>query len=491
MPKSEQLGITRTAYVSLLVIISLGLVSAVYARDFRSGAPASVRHFESADDLSVRSAGNVAHARTSVSFRALAQQFALDLEPSTLFTAGHRTVWIGGDQRDEDAPADFTYKGTVRGVPGSWARVSIRNGTLDGIIWTPEETYFLEPDARFSNNPAASRTVVYRMSDVDGSVLHGACGLARSLSSGNAQLAQVAGGGTAAPQAMPLTAAGGTAPQQQASIALVADYDYFSVHGANSAADMQSIINQVAGIFEVQMGLSLQVTQTVVYSSSPDPFDGTTDPVTLLNEFSTYKADPTSPAHDANLAQLFTGRSLNGGVLGVAWIGTLCDPMYSTGLTEDFTTDNTSLVLLSTHEIGHIFGSYHDNESGSPCATVPFGYIMNPYISTGLELQFSGCSLSSMAPDVAAASCLGSVETATGPTATATASATATQTVPPTATPTATFTATARATNTPRVTATPTRAVKTPTPTRTRTPTPALRSKSPTPTPASWRARWR
>lgn len=486
MPRLDRPGITRTVHALLFVLFSLGLVSTVRATDFRgSGAPASVRRFESADNLAVQPAGEGGRANTSVSFRALARQFALDLEPSRLFTSNHRTVWMGGERQDDDVPADFTYTGVVRGEPGSWARISIRNGALDGIIWTPEETYFVEPDARFSNNPAATRTVVYRMSDVDGSVLHGACGLAGSLSPARAQLAPAVTGGTTGPQAMPLTMAAATVPQQQATVALVADYDYFAVHGANSAADMQSVINQVAGIFQVQLGIVLQVTQTVVYTTSPDPFDSTTDPVSLLNEFSVYKADPASPVYAANLAHLFTGRSLDGGVLGVAWIGTVCDPMYSTGLSEDFTTDDTSLVLLSAHEIGHIFGAYHDNESGSPCGTVPFGYIMNPYISTGLELQFSGCSLSSMGPDVTAASCLGNVQTAIGPTFSPTPSATATQTLVPTATPTPSFTVPARPTNTPRATATRT---------RTMTPTPSRpRARTATPTPNAWwlRPGWR
>jgi len=39
-------------------------------------------------------------------------------------------------------------------------------------------------------------------------------------------------------------AASGAATLPQAEVGIVADYDYFLAHGANAAADMQSILNQ-------------------------------------------------------------------------------------------------------------------------------------------------------------------------------------------------------------------------------------------------------
>jgi hypothetical protein len=242
-------------------------------------------------------------------------------------------------------------------------------------------------------------------------------------------------------------------------------------HGANAAADMLSVINQVAGVFQAQTGVDLHVTQTVVYTTTPDPFDNATDSGALLTEFSNYKASPESPVYGTDLAHLFTGRTLDNSVLGIAWIATLCDSTYSTALSADFTTDNTSLVLLAAHEIGHVFGAYHDNQAGSPCASVPFGFIMNPYINSALDLQFSGCSLSLIDPEIAGASCLGSsIPSSATPTPSPTATPSPTQTPLPTATRTPTAAPTATLTNTP--TSFPTGPGLTPTPTRTRTRTP-------------------
>jgi hypothetical protein len=430
------------------------------------GAPAAIRHFESAQDIFVRSTGALGTTRVSgatlVSFRSLGRQFDLDVEASDLITRTHRTVWIGGDREDEDVPVNFLYTGRVRGEPQSWVRLSIRNGKLDGMIWTPTETYFIQPEARLLSGPTTDRMVVYRMSDVDPAVLHGGCGATELQGPSAGQFVAHAGsaGEDAAPllsQAAAPAVANAAAPLQQATIGLVADYDYFVKHGANAAADMLSVINQVAGVFQTQTGVDLHVTQTVVYTTTPDPFDATTDPTTLLSEFSNYKASTGSPVYGTDVTHLFTGRALNGSVLGIAWIATLCDSMYSTALSADFTTDNTSLVLLAAHEIGHVFGAYHDNQTGSPCSSAPFGFIMNPYISSALDLQFSGCSLSLIDPEIAGASCLSSsMPSSASPTPSPTATASPTQTPPPTAT----------------LTKTPTRSAFTPTPIRTRTPTP-------------------
>ena len=470
-------GLRLTGAVSwvLIAVLAMGLIGIAAAQDRGRGSrPTAIRHFESAEHMVMQSAdrlGTASHApRTLVSFRSLGRQFDLEVEPSDLITPAHRTVWIRDDRENEDVPVDFLYRGHVRGMPHSWVRLSIRNGKLDGMIWTPTETYFVQPEARLLGKPGMDRTMVYRMSDVDPAVSHGACGTSEPAgpSAAPAVAHAALAGGIAAPlfsQALAPAVAGAASPLQETTVALVADYDYFVNHGANAAADMLSIINQVDGVYQAQLGVDLHVTQTVVYTTAPDPFDATTDPTTLLSEFSTYKGSSGSPVYGADIAYLFTGRALDGGVLGISWIGTLCDSTYSTALSQDFTTDNTSLVLLAAHEIGHVFGAYHDNQAGSPCASTPFGFIMNPYVSSALELQFSGCSLSLMDPEIAGASCL-SASTLSSATPTPSPTATASPTKPPL----------------PTVTRTPT-----PTRTRTRTPTPTpLRPGLPVPTPTPW-----
>src|SRR5690606_23813409 len=77
-----------------------------------------------------------------------------------------------------------------------------------------------------------------------------------------------------------------------AEIGMVADYQYFNKHLGDSAADIAALINAVDGIYEADVGVTLRIRSTIVYTAAADPFSETTDYGALLNEFSTF--------HDAN-----------------------------------------------------------------------------------------------------------------------------------------------------------------------------------------------
>ena len=132
-----------------------------------------------------------------------------------------------------------------------------------------------------------------------------------------------------------------------------------------------------------------------------------TNPSTLIDQFSSY----TSAASFTNpgLAHLFTGRDMDGNVIGIAYLSALCNPGFGIGVSETRGT-GTAGALIVAHEIGHNFGAPHDNQTGSACATTPNGFIMNP--SSNGTTRFSTCSLTQMQPVIAAASCVTPVSTA-------------------------------------------------------------------------------
>lgn len=336
-----------------------------------------------------------AEGRLHVSFSALGRQFDVELEPNHVLAPQYHTEWVGNGMPDSE-PQISIYKGRLDDDLHSWARIAVRDGgAIEGTIATREEIYFFQAEQADAGQPAT--TMAYRLSDTE--ALPVTC--AADSSAGT----ESDSGAPAGAMLAPLTANLATSATEQATLALVADYAYFTAHGANAAADMQSIINQVDGIFQAQIGVALQVTSSIVYTTS-DPFPSTTDALSLLQAFSSYKADPGSPVYGADLAHLFTGRALNGGTVGTAWVGTLCNQQYGTALSEDYTTDNKSLILLAAHEIGHNFGAPHDAQSGSACAATPASFIMNPVISDALALEFSDCSKSQVAPVVSGATCL-------------------------------------------------------------------------------------
>ncbi|XP_076080120.1 disintegrin and metalloproteinase domain-containing protein 10-like [Mytilus galloprovincialis] len=125
------------------------------------------------------------------------------------------------------------------------------------------------------------------------------------------------------------------------------------------------------------------------------------------------------------LSYIFTHRDFDNGILGLAWTaepgtsGGLCSryTLYTdgrlslnTGIVTDLNYGNDVTTAVSyvtfAHEIGHNFGSLHDESSNPTCA--PGGssgnYIMFAQATAGTKsdnVLFSSCSISSMAPMVA------------------------------------------------------------------------------------------
>src|SRR5262249_52825388 len=158
-------------------------------------------------------------------------------------------------------PAVF-YRGQVRGEPDSWARVTISDGGIDGIVYSGGETYTLTPLRALFGSPAGGGTPIFREADMAGA--NGACGLGGGgRAAGISSAAAVTGATTA-----------GSGILRNTELTLVADYEWFQDHGATSATDMQTIINEADPIFRGDIGVRLTVLYTVVFDTVDDPFGG-------------------------------------------------------------------------------------------------------------------------------------------------------------------------------------------------------------------------
>ncbi len=436
---------------ALLVLVAAGPLGRAFAAD-APGVPAFIHHFDTVHVASPAAGTSGANSGgpLTVSFATLGRTFDLALEPSDVFSQGARVHWIGAGG-DVQQPADMVgsfYRGTVSGEPGSWVRLGIDGDEMSGIVATDAEVYFLEPARHFFGAKAAGASIAYRLSDVEDVPLGTCAAQAPGRQSFSRHALQ--GGGKAWPGApardlTARTAVGSAAAvaNKRAEIGVVGDFQYYSKHGDTSANDLAAIINAVDGIYQSEIGVAVQLRSTVIFTASNDPFSETTDYNTLLNEFSSYHdANDNTPSqvlYNCDIAHLVTGRDLNGNVIGLSWLGTLCGGYWGSGIDQDFSSSLYVMTLLLAHEMGHNFGAPHDNQQGSACASEPGTFIMNPFLSSSLLQQFSPCSKTQIAPEVNAASCFDAF------------------TPGPSATPTVTYTPTPTWTLTPSRTLTPTR----------------------------------
>lgn len=212
----------------------------------------------------------------------------------------------------------------------------------------------------------------------------------------------------------------GPACNKIAEVVIDTDFEYTSSFAGqiNPAAactgDIEGIINEMDFAVQRDIDVSTKINAIVLRLDINDPYTDATAHGTLLAEHRALWLGISLATQPRDYAHLFTGRDLDGGTIGVAYVGVICNFDFGVGLSQvNFTTTQARRVLLVAHEMGHQWNAPHDNQTGSACADTPNGFIMNPSLGTQ-ALQYSDCSITRMSTyrDSTSASC---VTTPSGP----------------------------------------------------------------------------
>jgi hypothetical protein len=292
-------------------------------------------------------------------------------------------------------------KGTIKDAPGSWVRLTLNQGRYSGAFWDGSELYAIAPreaiDSASLTPMRPGATGIYRLSDTQGGLFDGTCAVA----------------GSATPSASPiakfrsligeLRAAADTAfaaAPREVEVSMIGDFEFTTRFGSGAAQAMLDRMNVVDGIFSSQVGVTTIPTDFITFPANTDPFTSS-EPSTLLEQLGNYR-NATAVVRSRGLAHLLTGRQLNGDIVGIAYLGSVCTARNGAGLTEVSSFIDSPLVMA--HELGHNFGAPHDGEAGSPCVNTPQTFLMAPEI--GFSSEFSACSLQQMETRLQTASCV-------------------------------------------------------------------------------------
>jgi hypothetical protein len=278
------------------------------------------------------------------------------------------------------------YKGTIEGVPGSWARISINEGLPRGMIWDGRELFIVDAAAEAVNYGAAG-TVMFKLSD---SVLERGVSFTGDAVEKPRDAAEAYGAMVGELRAKAQALQNGVATEG-VDISILGDAAYLARYSSETQARdaILTRINNVDGIFSSQVGVELQVVSVEIAGALTAGLTATTDSSALLEELGQLRRQ--TPALSATgLTHLFTGRTLDGDTAGVAYTDALCSQRFSASLT--MAHNSAALdALITAHEIGHVFGAPHDG--AEQCASTPQNqYIMTPTLTTAVT-SFSQCSL--------------------------------------------------------------------------------------------------
>ncbi len=385
--------------LSTMLICAMCAISAQTGSDIESQG---IRYFEELPALEIEQSGfrsSPTKLPLSVGFRAFGEDFQLELEEIDLFSEDASVHWVLPSGEYVAQPQSRFFKGRLAGRPDSWARLSLLDGSLQGMIRSSEEIYFLSPASRLSQDSAPSASAIYRLSDTESLWKEHRCALhPDDLEEPEGQTAK-SGASMADYQKLldhlEFNAAGGL---KEAELHVIADGLYFDRHGANSNARMAEAINNTAGIYENEVGVTFRIGKSTIYTPATDPFTSALGASNLLENLTFDQ--PHIDGYD--LAHLFTGRNLSGSTIGIAFISVVCNSLFGTGLSQDLSS-SASRTILAAHELGHNFAARHDG-TGS-CSSEPFGFVMWPSLNSSAT-QFSQCSKNAINQHLASISCL-------------------------------------------------------------------------------------
>lgn len=144
-----------------------------------------------------------------------------------------------------------------------------------------------------------------------------------------------------------------------AQLAIDADYEYFLTYGSVAIVETQinSIVNTMNVQFERDVQIRHVITTIIVRTTVSDPYSST-NPNTLLQQFANHWLTHHSTV-PRDVAQLFTGKDLDGNVIGIAYVGEICTTGAFGVVESNF---NSALALktdLSAHELGHNWNANH------------------------------------------------------------------------------------------------------------------------------------
>ena len=242
-----------------------------------------------------------------------------------------------GEIVEQPAPCVSTIRGTLRGVVGSRVVGCIsEDGCCVKIEMPSGENCYIEPvSQKIADIPAVVGVhVVYTKNDVIptgaicGNEVSAVVNLAQAEAEAEQNLARTSGATAAAATSL-----------QEVELSLDADFEYFLTFGSTEAtlAELELIINIVNDQYESEVGIRNTISRVMIWTTENDPYSST-NAGELLDEFRNFYQAGTFNGKrvpfTVDLCHLFTGKSLDGRTIGVAFVGAACNS-FGYGLSQE------------------------------------------------------------------------------------------------------------------------------------------------------------
>ncbi len=286
----------------------------------------------------------------------------LELRRFEPFAPGARVEAVDGrGVRAVKLPDHVYFTGTVRGEPDSRVLLIAARDHVRGFVAARGTVYPFGPDRR-------GRHRSYALRDVDPTAYpRPGAFCANDLHRDQVESLLVSRSARVAAGLEPPPIAYTSSGLVQADAAIETDHELWARFGSDAQTldYLASLAAASSAIDERDVSVRLSFSYVRLWPTASDPWSATA----LDQQLAEVRNYWTNPANDMDaiagphaLVHFISGKSVQG---GIAYIGSVCDPRYSFGVSQVFghfdLSDPTQIwdVLVVTHEIGHNLGTPH------------------------------------------------------------------------------------------------------------------------------------
>jgi len=300
--------------------------------------------------------------------------YTLDLEPYSNRADEYQVLMQddAGELYEVPAGSVRTLRGSIAELGGSVAGASLmEDGLYARIRFADGSEIWMEPVGEKIERAASNTYAFYRTGDIIPS--GGTCAADDHMQVSNV-LDMIANYKTQSSNRGTIICT--------AQLGVDTDFEYYQDWGAQTEARINQVVNVINVQYEDEVNLTHEITTIIVRSSSADPYSSS-DAGTLLDQFANEWAS-NQGSIPRDLAHLFTGKNLQNGTIGIAWLGAVCSSV-GYGLAESDCCGSLACTTdLSAHEMGHGWGASHQ-ESPAYNTMYPSLQCANLFISNTIN----------------------------------------------------------------------------------------------------------